>query len=81
MPDPKKTPADAKIDAAIAAATAPAMAKLQIGLPGGRSAIVEFPIPLSPEEVLRITGAFTTAYLQQFDAERRRAATGLVLPD
>lgn len=84
MPDqPKstKSPTDAKIDAAIAAAANPPSARLQIGLPNGRAAMVEFPIPLSPEEALRITGAFQTAYLQQFDAEKRTVSqSGLVLP-
>lgn len=80
MPEQPKSPTDAKIDAAIAAASAPPTARIQIGLPNGRNAVVEFPIPLSPEEVVRITGAFHTAYLQQFDAERKQQTSGLVLP-
>lgn len=79
MPEQPKTP-DA-VDAAIAAATQQPMAKLSIGLPNGRQASVEFPIPLSPEEVVRITGAFQTAYLQQFDAEKAQTRpSGLVIP-
>lgn len=85
MPDSKngKTAVDAKLDAAITAAAAvPPMARLQITLSGGRAAAVDFPIPLSPEDALRITASFAAAYLQSYDTERARAITpsGLVLP-
>lgn len=80
-PDLQKSSADAKIDAALAAASAAApMAQLNIGLSNGRQAVVEFPIPLSPEDALRIQGAFVVAYLNQFDAEAAQAKSGLVVP-
>lgn len=76
-----KSPADAKLDAAIAAAGQQPMATLSIKLAPGRTASVQFPIPLSPDEALRITGAFTHAYLQQFDSERATAVQGdLIVP-
>jgi hypothetical protein len=87
MPDLKaldpagRTSADSKLDAAIAAASAgEPRARLQIGLPNGRRAVIEFPVPLSPEEALRISGAFNAAYLQQFDAEAAQTKAGIVLP-
>lgn len=64
-----KTPTDAKLDAAIAAAAAPPGAGLKVQLPRGREALVQFPIPIDPQDVLAIVNALTTFFLQQYAAE------------
>lgn len=68
-----------KIEQAMAQAAAPAMAKLTINLPSGRVAFVEFPMPLAPDEAMRVAGAFITAYLQALDAEMRKTAGGRII--
>jgi len=78
-PKPEPNPA---IEAAIAvAAAAPKVANVQLQLSGGRMAVIQVPVPISPEDVVRIQTAFGSFFLQNFDAEQKATAGGrIILP-
>lgn len=67
------------LDAAIEAAAVQKASAITLALPGGRSATIEFPVPLTPIDALVITSAFSQFFLEQYTAERRATAGGRII--
>lgn len=77
----EKTPIDAALEATLS--KTPTSMKIAVSLSGGRMATLELPVPLTPEDAVRIIANFGGFFMKNYDEQKVKASgpsSSLIIP-